>query len=66
MLGIRVAFNDDGAAPVGEGGSTESYLGYTFVQAGTYYVGVSGFYNSNYNAVTGDGDVAGSARGGTR
>ena len=51
---------------VPEGSSGESYLGYTFVQAGTYYVGVSGFNNSNYNPVTGDGDVSGSARGGTR
>jgi hypothetical protein len=56
--GTELAFNDDAAAP-GEPASTESYLEYTFSTAGTYYLGVSGYPNSAYNAVTGDGDVSG-------
>ncbi|MDF5710712.1 MAG: pre-peptidase C-terminal domain-containing protein [Nostoc sp. S4] len=57
--GTQLAANNDGAAP-GEGSSQFSYLAYTFTQAGTYYVGVSLSPNSNYSAVTGVGDVAGS------
>ncbi|MEH1921595.1 calcium-binding protein [Nostoc sp.] len=57
--GTQLAANNDGAAP-GETSSQFSYLAYTFTQAGTYYVGVSSNPNSNYNAVTGLGDVAGS------
>ncbi|MEH1824303.1 MAG: pre-peptidase C-terminal domain-containing protein [Nostoc sp.] len=57
--GTQLAANNDGAAP-GETPSQFSYLAYTFTQAGTYYVGVSLNPNSNYNAVTGLGDVAGS------
>ncbi|MEH1855820.1 MAG: DVUA0089 family protein [Nostoc sp.] len=57
--GTQLAANNDGAAP-GETSSQFSYLAYTFTQAGTYYVGVSSNPNSNYNAVTGIGDVAGS------
>ncbi|MEH2114685.1 calcium-binding protein [Nostoc sp.] len=57
--GTQLTANNDGAAP-GETSSQFSYLAYTFTQAGTYYVGVSLNPNSNYNAVTGLGDVAGS------
>ncbi|MEH2077389.1 MAG: pre-peptidase C-terminal domain-containing protein [Nostoc sp.] len=57
--GTQLAANNDGAAP-GETSSQFSYLAYTFAQAGTYYIGVSFNPNSNYNAVTGIGDVAGS------
>ncbi|MDZ8261766.1 pre-peptidase C-terminal domain-containing protein [Nostoc sp. ChiQUE01b] len=57
--GTQLAANNDGAAP-SEASSQFSYLAYTFTQAGTYYVGVSFNPNSNYNPVTGLGDVAGS------
>ncbi|WP_099069623.1 calcium-binding protein [Nostoc linckia] len=57
--GTQLAANNDGAAP-GETSSQFSYLAYTFSQAGTYYVGASLNPNSNYSAVTGVGDVAGS------
>ncbi|MBD2439666.1 DVUA0089 family protein [Nostoc sp. FACHB-110] len=57
--GTQLAANNDGSAP-GEASSQFSYLAYTFTQAGTYYVGVSLSPNSNYNPVTGLGDVNGS------
>jgi len=57
--GTQLAANNDGAAP-GETSSQFSYLAYTFSQAGTYYLGASLNPNSNYSAVTGVGDVAGS------
>ena len=57
--GTQLAYNDDGAAP-GESSSLESYLEYAFTSAGTYYLGVSGYSNSSYDAVTGGGDVSGS------
>jgi len=56
--GTQIAFNDDGPTP-GESASFESYLSLT-LDAGTYYVGVSGYGNSNYNAITGAGDGSGS------
>ncbi len=61
--GTQLAANNDGAAP-SEASSQFSYLAYTFAQAGTYYVGVSLNPNSNYNAVTGISDVAGSGNTG--
>lgn len=60
--GRVLADNDDGPNP-GEAASTESFLEYTFATAGTYYLGVSGFSNTNYNPVTGGGDVGGSTGG---
>lgn len=57
--GNELGSNDDGPAP-NEPASNESYLELTFPVAGTYYLGVSGFGNSGYNAVTGDGDRSGS------
>ncbi len=57
--GTELARNDDGPTP-GEAGSLESYLRYTFANGGTYFLGVSGFGNSNYNAVSGSGDLTGS------
>ena len=54
--------NDDGAAP-GESLIVDSYLDYTFSSGGTYYLGVSSFPNTAYNATTGTGDVAGIAGG---
>ena len=57
--GVQIAMNDDGAAP-GESSSYESYLDHAFTSGGTYYLGVSGYGNSGYNAVTGGGDTSGS------
>ena len=57
--GTELASNDDGPTP-GESASLESYLQFTFATAGNYSLGVSGFRNSSYNAVSGAGDVAGS------
>ena len=47
-----------GAAP-GENPNVGSYLAYTFANAGTYYVAVSGSPNRTYNPLTGAGDVTG-------
>src|SRR5438094_168347 len=58
--GAELAFNNDGRGP-GEGFSGESYLEYRFALAGTYYLGVSGAFNSGYDPVTGTGDATGSA-----
>lgn len=57
--GRQLALNDDSAAP-GEPGSLESYLEYRFMTAGTYYLGISGYGNMGYNAVTGANDRPGS------
>lgn len=57
--GTQLDFNDDRPAP-GEASGLESYLEYSFASAGTYYLGVSGFRNSAYNAQTGEGDANGS------
>lgn len=57
--GVELASNDDGAAP-GESVGVESYLEYTFSSAGTYYVGISGYSNAGYNAVSGIADAPGS------
>ena len=53
-------YNHDGAEPGGN--STDSYLVYTFTKTGTltYYIGVSGYANTTYNAVTGVDNTAGS------
>ena len=57
--GIQLQINDDGSGP-GEATSTESFLDLNFNVGGTYYLGVSGYGNSSYNAVTGNGDSNGS------
>lgn len=57
--GNQLTFNDDAPGP-GEASSYESYLDYTFTNAGTYYLGISGYGNSRYNATTGAGDASGS------
>ena len=59
--GKQLAANNNGAAP-GEAASSASYLEYTFATGGTYFVGVSGSPNKNYNAATGGSDLSG--RGG--
>ena len=53
--GTQLTSNDDGRAP-GESWTTDSYRSYTFAQAGTYYVGISGYGNQAYSALTGEGD----------
>ena len=60
--GTQLAADNGGRGP-GELESSESYIEYTFTSGGTYYVGVSGFPNSNYNAVDGSGDTAGTTPG---
>ncbi len=52
--GTELAFDDD------SGPGAYSDLTFTFTTAGTYYIGVSGFDNSEYNAITGAGAVPGS------
>ena len=56
--GKQLAANDDGQAP-GELPSTDSYLSYTALATGTYYIGISSNANTKYNPVTGTGDIAG-------
>jgi hypothetical protein len=58
--GRPLALNDDAAAP-GEQASQESFLEYTFTANGTYFIGVSGFGDDNYSAMTGTGDAPGSS-----
>lgn len=57
--GNELAANDNGQAP-GESSEDESYLRYRFTKGGTYYIGVSGFDNTDYNPINGKGDVLGS------
>ncbi|MCS7168273.1 MAG: DVUA0089 family protein [Gemmatales bacterium] len=57
--GKELAFNDDGPVPNSPPGLS-SYLQFQFSAQGTYYVGVSGFPNFNYDPVRGTGDVEGS------
>ena len=56
--GVQTHYNDDGRG-AGESSTSESFLDVTFVAAGTYYLGVSGYGNSTYNALTGNGDANG-------
>ena len=57
--GTQLAANDDAQAP-GESFSLESYLEYTFTQAGQFFVGVSGYPNLSYDPLSSTGDVNGS------
>ncbi len=57
-LGNQLAFNDDAPAP-GETIGFDSYLRYTFASGGIYYLGVSSFYNTLYDPITGNGDAGG-------
>ena len=53
--------NDDARGPGEASGFTsESYLEYTFTNSGTFYVGISGYPNTNYSGATGTNDVSGS------
>lgn len=57
--GNELAFNDDGPVP-NQRPSFSAYLQYQFSAQGTYYVGISGFPNMNYNPIRGTEDVEGS------
>jgi hypothetical protein len=54
-----MAANDNGAALDETRLGIDAYLQYTFTTGGTYYLGVSNANNSQYNALTGQGDSAG-------
>lgn len=56
--GVQLDFNDDAAAP-DETPGFDAFLRYTFATAGTYYLGVSNFNNTHFDAVSGGNDVAG-------
>ncbi|MBI3869179.1 MAG: DVUA0089 family protein [Verrucomicrobia bacterium] len=60
--GVELASNNDGPGP-GEEPTLESYIEYTFAVGGTYFVGVSGAGNRNYDPITGKGDTSGSTGG---
>jgi hypothetical protein len=52
--GVQLAANNDGRAPDDQQPlGFDSYLEYTFPQAGTYFVGVSNWQNTRYSATTG-------------
>ncbi len=57
--GTQLAANDNGIAP-GEQIAKSPYLSYTFANAGTYYVAISGKGNQSYSVNTGMGDMQGS------
>jgi pimeloyl-ACP methyl ester carboxylesterase len=57
--GVELRANNDAGGP-GEIGGSNSYLEYTFTDGGTYFLGVSGFSNTNYNVLTGQADALGS------
>lgn len=60
--GTVLAFNDNDKA-TGESDSNDSYVEYTFTNAGTYFIAVSSTENTSYNATDGTGDTAGSVGG---
>jgi len=49
--GAQLAVNDDGSAP-GEGQSLDSYISHTFATAGTYYIQVAQWTNTDNNPAT--------------
>ena len=59
--GNQLAANNDGASPGENAIGFDAYLRYTFIAAGTYYVGVSNSNNFTYDPVTGNGDTSGGA-----
>ena len=54
-----MAFNNDAAAPGENQIGFDAYLRFTFVTAGTYYLGVSNANNTLYDPTAGNGDTAG-------
>ena len=61
--GNELAFNDDGTAAFEPVVKVDSAIDYTFSKAGTYYIGVSGSGNDQYNTITGFGDRNASTKG---
>ena len=57
--GTQLASNNNAAALGETTTGFDAYLRYTFAAAGTFYVAVSNATNVNYNATTGNGDLAG-------
>ena len=57
--GTQLAFNDNAIAPGENTLGFDAYLRYTFISAGTYYLGVSNLTNTTYSATTGNGDTEG-------
>ena len=51
--GNEIERNDDGAAPGEDFATIDSYLEFTADSPGTYYVGVSGFPNVDYDVIDG-------------
>jgi hypothetical protein len=61
--GSEIAFNDDGAAYFEPVVKVDSAIDYTFRTAGTYFIGVSGSGNDQYNTITGFGDSNAATKG---
>ncbi len=59
--GQQLAFNDDANAPGENVVGFDAYLRYTFASSGTYYISVSNNNNTQYDPITGNGDIAGGA-----
>ena len=57
--GTQIASNNDATAPGETVLGFDAYLRYTFVNAGTFYLGVSNSNNVTYDPITGNGDTAG-------
>ena len=57
--GVQISANNDAAAPGESHVGFDSYLRHTFTSDGAFYIGVSTWTNTRYNAVTGLGDTSG-------
>ncbi|MDJ0718330.1 MAG: DVUA0089 family protein [Prochloraceae cyanobacterium] len=60
--GNQLAFSDDTNAP-SEAASRDSYIDFTAINAGTYYIGISSFANFNYDPNTANSGSGGSTTG---
>ena len=54
--GTQLAASNDASAP-GEFGSLDAFLDFTATAAGTYYIGISGYSNFNYDPLIGGSGV---------